>query len=50
MISIAITFVIAYLIARALRSENEKGSAFTDAIIMTILVTLVELATGILSF
>jgi hypothetical protein len=46
MIGIIITFVIAYIISSLVRSENERGSVFTDAILVTAFVTLLEYLTG----
>ena len=46
MVGIIITFVIAYIISSLVRSENERGSVFMDAILVTAFVTLLEHLTG----
>lgn len=41
MIGLIITFVIAYIVAYLMRPEKERGNAFTDAIVITVIVMVV---------
>lgn len=41
-INIIVTFVIVYIIAYLMRDKNEKGVAFTDAVIVTVFVLVME--------
>lgn len=42
LIDVIVTFVIVYIIAYLMRDKNEKGVAFTDAVIVTIFVLGME--------
>jgi biotin transporter BioY len=46
MVGILITFVISYIIAYLMRGATEKDHAFKDAIIITIIVTIVAYLLG----
>ena len=42
LIDVIVTFVIVYIIAYLMRAETEKGVAFTDAVLITVFVLVLE--------